>query len=403
MPPAPPSPQITSPPPLPCISPSGQCGGLKWTGLRSCCSTATQPASCFVKDETYSQCRTSCPGEGWACHDSMPLSPVALVLPLLTFVPLPLPLLPPPSPLPPPPLRKRATLESDSTTPMHPPATLPHNVVLFPPNPPAPPKFSPYGKLPSLMPLGVLQPPPPPFWKQSNLDALPPHPPAAVPHNLVLFPPNPPAPPKFSPYAAKPSLMHVGFVHPPSSIAPEPVLPSPSLPAPPTVNASTTSLKRQHIVPMKTPLETLGVHVEDAIDGLESKLIERFQMESDEEKQQLLSFSMVGLALMFLGLLLLGTWQCVRAWRHHKDQRRLETTLRSLRTLGPLRPADDDDDTVSIIGGQEAPTREDRDDVESMISVGPARGHANLRTLQSRQAYAGAMKREESLRRPLAT
>ena len=99
-PPAPPSPP--SPPP-PCVPPSGQCGGLGYAGLSTCCSTAAHPASCFALDEFSHHCRPACDDPSWACFPKSELPSPAV--PTITRTPPPPPARDPPPPPPPPPAR----------------------------------------------------------------------------------------------------------------------------------------------------------------------------------------------------------------------------------------------------------------------------------------------------------
>lgn len=48
-----------------CASSLGKCGGLSWTGVSECCESSE---ACFVKDASYSECRSSCPS-GWSCDE----------------------------------------------------------------------------------------------------------------------------------------------------------------------------------------------------------------------------------------------------------------------------------------------------------------------------------------------
>ena len=51
-----------------CSTYNGKCGGDKWRGSEECCD---EFATCFIKDGTYSQCRTDCPA-GWDCETLPP-------------------------------------------------------------------------------------------------------------------------------------------------------------------------------------------------------------------------------------------------------------------------------------------------------------------------------------------
>ena len=86
-----PTPQPSPTPTIDCADAMAKCGGGEnYNGPTKCCDEAY---SCFARDSTYSQCRTSCKtGAGWACDTPSPTSqpsPLPTLQP--TAIPTPVP------------------------------------------------------------------------------------------------------------------------------------------------------------------------------------------------------------------------------------------------------------------------------------------------------------------------